>query len=79
MELTVKLYGTLSRPFESYNHQDGLGVSILPGGSIHDLLVHLNLPPRGIGMIFMDGRPVKKDTRLKEGAQIRIFQPIFGG
>lgn len=79
MELTVKLYGTLSLPFDAYDHQGGLGVSLLEGASIHDLLIHLALHPKGIGMIFMDDRPVKRDTRLKEGARIRIFQPIFGG
>jgi sulfur carrier protein ThiS len=79
VQLTVKLYGTLSRSFDAYDHKNGLGVSISQGASIHDLLVHLNLHPRGIGMIFMDGRSVKKDTRLKEGARIKIFQPIFGG
>ena len=79
MELTVKLYGTLSRSFKPYDHQAGLGVSISKRASIHDLLAHLNLDLRGIGMIFMDGRPVKKDTRLREGTLIKIFQPIFGG
>ena len=79
MELNVKLYGTLSRPFDDYDHDGGLGVSMAQGASIQDLLVHLNLNPEGIGMVFMDGGPVKMDTRVKEGARIKIFQPIFGG
>ena len=79
MELNVKLYGTLSRPFDDYDHGDGLGVSIAQGASVQDLLVSLNLDPKGIGMVFMDGGPVKMDTLLKAGVLIKIFQPIFGG
>jgi len=79
VKLTVKLYGTLSRPFGDYDHGVGLGVSFTQKASIRDLLVHLNLIPKGIGMIFMDGVSVKMNTRLKEGARIKIFQPIFGG
>lgn len=79
MNLNVKLYGTLSRLLDDYNHQEGLDVTIPEDTSIQDLLVHLNLEPDGIGMIFMDGMPAKKKARLKQGARITIFQPIFGG
>jgi sulfur carrier protein ThiS len=79
LKLNVKLYGTLSRPFEPYDHQGGLVVT-LPGESrVRDLLVHLNLSTEGLGMIFMDKRPAKEDSLLEEGMQIKIFQPIFGG
>lgn len=79
MEVNVKLYGTLSRPFDGYDHDAGLGVSLVQGASIQELLLHLNLNPEGIGMVFMDGGPVKIDTLVKEGARIKVFQPIFGG
>jgi sulfur carrier protein ThiS len=79
VDLNVTLYGTLGRLFDAYDHGGGLGVSIAQGASVQDLLVQLNLDPKGIGMIFMDGVPVKMDTRLKAGARIKIFQPIFGG
>ncbi len=79
MEVNVKLYGTLSRPFDDYDHDAGLGVSMAQGASIQELLLYLNLNPKGIGMVFMDGGPVKIDTLVKEGARIKVFQPIFGG
>ncbi|MBW1865277.1 MAG: MoaD/ThiS family protein [Deltaproteobacteria bacterium] len=47
--------------------------------SIHDLLVYLNLSPERLGMISMNGRLLNKKSRLKDGAQIKIFQPISGG
>ena len=79
MRLTVKLYGTLSRSFGEYDHLCGLEVIIPEEASIHDLLVYLNLSPERLGMISMDGRLLNKKSRLKDGAQIKIFQPISGG
>jgi len=79
VEVNVKLYGTLNRPFDDYDHNAGLGVSMVQGATLQHLLFHLNLNPKGIGMVFMDGGPVKLETLLKEGARIKIFQPIFGG
>ena len=79
MRLTVKLYGTLSRSFDGYDHSSGFEV-IMPGEtSIHDLLVYLNLSPERLGMISMNGTLLNKKSRLKDGAQIKIFQPISGG
>ena len=79
MRLTVKLYGTLSRSFDEYDHLSGLEVNIPEEASIHDLLVYLNLSPERLGMISMDGRLLNKKSQLKDGAQIKIFQPISGG
>jgi len=64
---------------DTYDHTNGLEVTLPDRTSLHDLLVHLNLEPQGIGMMFMNGRPAAKETQLKDGAKIRIFQPIFGG
>lgn len=79
MKLNVKLYGTLSHSFDEYNQKSGLKIVVSDGMTVHDLLSHLDLLSRGVGMILMDGRPVKKGSKLIDGAQIRIFQPIFGG
>ena len=79
MRLTVKLYGTLSRSFDEYDHLSGLEVNISEEASIHDLLDYLNLSSERLGMIYMDGKLLNKKSRLKDGAQIKIFQPISGG
>jgi sulfur carrier protein ThiS len=79
LRVTVKLYGTLSRSFDEYDHLSGLEVIIPEQASIHDLLVFLNLSSERLGMIYMDGRCLNKKSRLKDGAQIKIFQPIAGG
>jgi len=79
LRLNVKLYGTLSRSFDAYDHLSGLEVDIPDEASIHDLLTFLNLSSVRLGMIYMDGRCLNKNSRLKDGAQIKIFQPIAGG
>ncbi len=77
--MTVKLFGTLRHSFDGYEHSSGLHVDIPEGSSIHDLLTHLDLPTEGLGMIYMDGTPLDKNSQLKDGTQIKIFQPIAGG
>jgi len=79
LKVNVKLYGTLSRSFDEYDHLSGLEVDIRDAASIHDLLVYLNLSSERLGMIYMDGRRLNKKSRLKDGARIKIFQPIAGG
>ncbi|MDA3790712.1 MAG: MoaD/ThiS family protein [Desulfobacula sp.] len=79
MKLNIKLYGTLSRSFDDYDHLSGLDVLLPEESSIQDLLVYLNVLPKRVGMILMDGKPVQKDTRLKNETQIKILQPIAGG
>lgn len=79
LKVNVKLFGTLSRSFEEYDHSSGLDLVLLKGASIDDLLVQLDLLNASVGMIFMDDQQVKRDTCVKDNARIKIFQPIFGG
>jgi sulfur carrier protein ThiS len=79
LKLNIKIYGTLSRSFDGYDHLSGLEVVLPDEAFIHDLLSYLNLSPERLGMIYMDGKVLNKKSRLKDGAQIKIFQPIAGG
>jgi len=79
LRVNVKLYGTLSRSFDEYDHSSGLEVNLQDEASIQDLLVNLNLSPEGLGMVYMDGSCLNQKSRLKDGARIKIFQPISGG
>lgn len=79
VKVTVKLYGTLGRRFDDYDHTSGLGVCLDHGATIRELFIHLRLDPKRVGMVFMDGLAVNMETPVKAGARIKIFQPIFGG
>ena len=79
LKLNIRLYGTLSRSFDEYDHTSGLDVILPDESSIGDLLVHLNIVPKRVGMVVMDGEIVQKDVWIKNEAQIKILQPIAGG
>jgi len=75
----VKLYGTLGRSIDGYTHSSGLDLTLAEGSTIDDLLDHFNLVPERLGMVSMDGKPLQTNDLLKDGALVKIFQPIFGG
>jgi sulfur carrier protein ThiS len=79
LRLNVKLYGTLGRSIDGYDHLSGLDITLPEDSAIEDLLAHFKLLPDRLGIISMDGKPLKKNSRLKNGGRIKIFLPIFGG
>jgi len=66
LKVTVKLYGTLSSCFDDYSHQNGIDVNIRDKACIDDLLVHLNIEPAGVGMIFVDSVHADKNPAEKQ-------------
>lgn len=79
MELNLELYGTLGRMVDGYEHKSGIDLTLPEKSTLDDLLVHLNLPFPGLGMIFMNNKPLPRTSQLAHGARIKIFQPVFGG
>jgi sulfur carrier protein ThiS len=79
MNVTVKLYGTLSAEVTGYNHARGLEVPLPEGASIRDLLTELGIALSKYPLATIDGRIRKKEHRLLEGDQVCIFQPMHGG
>ena len=79
MRFKVKLYGTLSRPFDQYDHNSGLDVDLPKGASIEDLLILLDILPERVGMVLIDKKPVQKEALLNDGVLVKILGPIAGG
>ncbi len=79
MNLNIKLYGTLSRSIEGYDHLSGFNIDLSDESTIDDLLTHLKINPKRGGMILMNGKPIQAGTRLVDNGQIKILQPIAGG
>ena len=77
--VNVKLHGMLSRSFDHYEHLSGPEAVLPNGASIHDMLVYLNLTSVCLGMIYMDGMRPNKNSRQKDGALIKSFQPFAVG
>jgi sulfur carrier protein ThiS len=79
VDLNIKLYGTLSRSFDDYDHLSGLDISLAEESTVGDLLAHLKIQQGRVGMILMDGKPAQAGTVVEKDSQIKIFQPIAGG
>lgn len=79
VKLTVKLYGTLDRRVPGYNPETGCTVHLATGATVADLIDHLGLPPRSVGIVSVNGRAGKKVDALPDRALVKVFHPIFGG
>jgi sulfur carrier protein ThiS len=79
MQVQVKLYGTLGKWVDGYDHRQGLAVAIEEGTTVADLMARIGIPLKKIGMVSLDGRLAGKETILQAHMQVKVFHPIFGG
>lgn len=79
MQVHVKLYGTLGKAVADYDHRRGLTVALAEGATVGDLLAQLEIPPKRVGVVSLDGRLVGKTAALAPGVRVKVFHPIFGG
>ena len=79
VQITVKLYGTLDRWVSGYNPEAGCGVHMAAQSTVADLIDHLGIPPRSVGLVSVNGRAAKKEDVLPDRALVKVFHPIFGG
>ncbi|MBR9987969.1 MAG: MoaD/ThiS family protein [Desulfosarcina sp.] len=79
IQLSVKLYGTLDKWVPGYNPETGCLVHMAAQSTVADLIVHLGIPPRSVGIVSVNGRTVKKADVLPDRALVKVFHPIFGG
>ena len=54
-------------------------VELADGTCISDLIAHLDLAKERIGVVSMNGKVAKADTRLIADALVNLYQPISGG
>lgn len=79
MKVKVRLFGTLGKQFPDHHPLNGFEVDIQDNASVGDLLDQLQIPKSKIGLVSVQGRPVKADKILKPDDFVRVFRPIFGG
>lgn len=77
--LTVRLFGTLYQAVKRYDPSQGIAITVPNGTTVGDLIRILNLKPRQVGMVSLNGALVASDRELEEGAELKLFQPIAGG
>ncbi|MCP4690637.1 MAG: hypothetical protein GY859_21470 [Desulfobacterales bacterium] len=76
MMIRVKPLGTLHRKFPNLGVDREFSVDVPDGSMVKDLLVRLEISE---SMAAMNGRVIKADHPLKEGAVVTLFNPLFGG
>jgi sulfur carrier protein ThiS len=79
IEIRVKLFGTLSKGFPGYQSETGIEVEIPDGARVRDLLARLEISRSQSGVVSMEGRILRADGKLKEGAIVQVFQAVHGG
>ena len=79
MRVNVKLFGTLGQRFPGYQHEQGMEVEIPDGARVKDLLAHLEISKSFGGVVAVEGRLLTEDAILENGAEVNVFQSVFGG
>jgi len=79
MKVKVKLFGVLGQRFPGYDHEQGMDVEIPDGARVKDLLAHLEISKSFGGVVAVEGKLLDEDAILGNGAEVNIFQSVFGG
>ena len=79
MKVKVKLYGTLSLQIPDYKLSQGIEVEILDGATVKDLLNQLEILETRGAVVIANGRVLKADDEVQNGALLDVFQSIQGG
>jgi sulfur carrier protein ThiS len=79
MKLRVKLYGTLSQRFPSYQHSQGMEVEVPDGATVNDLLAHLEISESQGAVVIVEGQVLKADDKMRCGVPVNVLQAIGGG
>jgi hypothetical protein len=79
VQLTVRLFGTLSLRVTDYNHKTGIPVVVPDGVTPEDILKKLQIPLSHVGVISDGHSTLKRDSLLWDGMEINFFSLISGG
>jgi sulfur carrier protein ThiS len=79
MRIQVKLFSVLRQCVPNYEPDLGVFVELPAHATVQDLLAMLNIPEKKKPVVTCDGRVLKRDTAVKEGSILHVFQPVAGG
>lgn len=77
MKITVKIYGNLKNYVPVGKNQFEL--ELLPGASLKDVLLHLNIPFDDSHVLLVNGKRADKSSVFRHGDILVIFPEISGG
>jgi len=79
IQLTIRLFGTLSSKVPDYNHEKGLRVNVADNVTPKNLANELKIPLNHIGFISDGSTAIKFDTLLTDNMCVSFFSMISGG
>ncbi|MCF8146872.1 MAG: MoaD/ThiS family protein [Deltaproteobacteria bacterium] len=79
MKVRVKLYGTFGRRFPQARAAAGMEMEIPSGASAKDLLARLEIREDQGGVVILNNRILKMADEIPPGAEVGIFQRLYGG
>ena len=79
MKIQLRLYGTLGDDLPDHDRLTGMEVEIPEGSNVGDLIDHLAIPRKKVGIVSVDGSLVKESITLFSDNLVRMYQPISGG
>jgi hypothetical protein len=79
IQLTIRLFGTLSLRTSDYNHTKGLLIEAPEGATPKELLRRMNISPSRIGLISCENKAIQYDTPLNDKAVVSFFSLMSGG
>jgi len=79
IQLTIRLFGTLSSQIPDYSHTKGFVIEVQDGVTPKKVLKRMKIPLSHIGLIIYNNKAIQYDTPLAGKANISFFSPISGG
>jgi sulfur carrier protein ThiS len=79
MKVKVKLYGTLSLHVPEYKPSQRIEIEIPDGATVKDLLAHLKISETRGAVVIVEGRVLKANDKMQDGASVEVLQSIQGG
>ena len=79
MKIYLRLYGTLGNNLPGHDRLTGLVVELPTASTVGDLMDHLSIHRKKVGIISVDGNLVSESKTLCSGNFVRLYQPISGG
>ena len=78
MKVRVQLFGVLGNKLPEFGSPEGVEIELPDELSVGDLFNYLKIPEDWGATVTMDSRLLKYDDLMRDGAEIRVLQPVHG-
>lgn len=83
MQITFKLYATLTDYLPATRKDNAIALDIAPETTIDDLVKRFQVPPKQVHLVLINGvfvpPPERASRSMKEGDVLAIWPPVAGG